>query len=53
MQPSLDDVRGEPAEIHDRLLALPADDYERRSALKDRQIEARLQEIFRQVRSSR
>lgn len=41
MQPSLDDVRRELAEIHDRLLALPADDYEQRLALKDRQNELR------------
>lgn len=41
MQPSLDDVRRELAEIHDRLLALPVDDYEQRTGLKDRQNELR------------
>lgn len=37
MEPSLDDVRTELADIHDQLLALPADDYAERSALKERQ----------------
>lgn len=41
MQPSLDKVRRELAEIHDQLLALPPDDFERRTVLKDRQNELR------------
>jgi hypothetical protein len=41
MEPSLDAVRQELADIHDRLLSLPVDDYASRSALKDRQNELR------------
>ncbi len=37
MEPTLDEVRQELAAIHDELLALPTDDYARRSALKERQ----------------
>ena len=41
MEPTLDQVREELAAIHDELLTLPVDDYNRRSALKDRQQELR------------
>ena len=41
MEPTLDQVRHELAEIHDELLALPTDAYDRRSHLKDRQNELR------------
>ncbi len=41
MEPTLDQVREELAAIHDRLLALPVDDFGGRSALKDRQQELR------------
>ena len=41
MEPTLDQVRQELADIHDELLALPADDFDRRSRLKDRQNELR------------
>jgi len=41
MEPSLDTVRRELADIHDRLLALPPDDFTERSRLKDRQNELR------------
>ncbi len=40
-QPSLDQVRAELAEIHEELLRLPADDYARRSRLRERQQELR------------
>lgn len=41
MESDLDSVRRELADIHDQLLSLPADDYERRSQLKERQNELR------------
>jgi hypothetical protein len=41
MEPTLDEVREELAAIHDELLALPADDFSSRSALKERQQELR------------
>lgn len=41
MEPSLDDIRTELASIHDQLLALPANDFGSRSALKERQYELR------------
>lgn len=41
MEPTLDQVRKELADIHDELLALPIDDYSRRSELKERQNELR------------
>ena len=41
MEPTLDQVRHELAEIHEELLSLPADDFDRRSVLKDRQNELR------------
>lgn len=41
MEPTLDQVRQELADIHDELLALPKDDFGRRSELKDRQNELR------------
>ncbi len=41
MEPTLDQVRQELADIHDELLELPADAYDRRSRLKDRQNELR------------
>lgn len=37
MEPTLDDVRHELAAIHDELLSLRADDFARRSELKERQ----------------
>jgi uncharacterized protein YhaN len=41
MEPTLDQVREELAAIHDELLSLPATDFSRRSALKERQQELR------------
>ena len=41
MEPTLDQVREELADIHDELLALPTDAFDRRSRLKDRQNELR------------
>lgn len=41
MDPTLDQVREELAAIHDELLTLPATDFSRRSALKERQQELR------------
>lgn len=41
MNSKLEEVRKELAEIHEQLLSLPADDYTRRSELKDRQNELR------------
>jgi putative aminopeptidase FrvX len=41
MEPSLDTVRRELADIHESLLALPPDDFAERSRLKDRQNELR------------
>jgi len=41
MEPTLDEVREELAAIHDRLLALPVEDFGGRSTLKDRQQELR------------
>lgn len=41
MEPTLDQVRQELAEIHEQLLSLPADDFSRRSDLKERQNELR------------
>lgn len=41
MEPTLDQVRQELADIHDELLALPTDAFDRRSRLKDRQNELR------------
>lgn len=41
METDLDRVRTEPSEIHERPLALPADAFDERSKLKDRQNELR------------
>lgn len=41
MEPTLDTVRRELADIHDELLGLPTDDFARRSALRERQNELR------------
>ena len=41
MKPTLDQVRQELADIHDELLELPADDFDRRAELKSRQNELR------------
>ena len=41
MDPTLDQVRQELADIYEQLLDLPKDDYERRSELRSRQIELR------------
>ena len=41
MEPTLDQVRHELADIHDRLLELPQDAYAERAELKDRQNELR------------
>lgn len=41
MEQTLDQVREELASIHDELLSLPADDFAKRSELKDRQNELR------------
>lgn len=41
MEPTLDQVRQELAEIHEQLLLLPADDFSRRSDLRERQNELR------------
>lgn len=41
MEPNLDQVRQELADIHDELLAIPQDDFGRRAELKDRQNELR------------
>lgn len=41
MEQSLDQVRQELADIHVQLLSLPADDFKRRSELKERQNELR------------
>ncbi len=41
METTLDHVRGELADIHDELLGLPTDAFERRSELRDRQNELR------------
>lgn len=41
MEANLDQVREELAAIHDELLDLPADDYERRTGLRERQNELR------------
>lgn len=41
MEPTLDTVRRELADIHDELLSLPTDDFARRSALRERQNELR------------
>ena len=41
MEPTLDQVRQELADIHDELLALPTNDFDQRSRLKDRQNELR------------
>lgn len=41
MEPTLDTVRRELADIHDELLGLPTDDFGRRSALRERQNELR------------
>lgn len=37
METDLDGVRTEPSEIHERPLALPAEAFDERSKLKDRQ----------------
>lgn len=37
MEPTLDQVRHELAEIHEELLSLPQDDFDRRATLRDRQ----------------
>jgi len=44
---TLEQVRQELADIYEEMLSLPVDDYERRSALKDRQNE--LRQISRQL----
>jgi septation ring formation regulator EzrA len=41
MEPTLDQVRQELADIHDELLQLPADDFARRAELHSRQNELR------------
>lgn len=41
MEPTLDQVRQELADIHDQLLALHTDAFDQRSRLKDRQNELR------------
>ncbi len=41
MEPTLDQVREELAHIHDELLELPTDDFDRRAQLKSRQNELR------------
>ena len=41
MEPTLDQVRHELANIHEELLSLPADDFERRAELQSRQNELR------------
>ncbi len=41
MEPTLEEVRKELTEIHEELLSLPADAYERRVELKERQNELR------------
>ena len=41
MEQNLDQVRQDLADIHDELLALPADAYDRRAQLKDKQNELR------------
>lgn len=41
MEPTLDQVRQQLADIHDELLTLPADDFSRRTQLRDRQNELR------------
>jgi hypothetical protein len=41
MEPNLDQVREELAAIHDELLGLPVDDFDRRAELKSRQNELR------------
>lgn len=41
MEPTLDQVREELAHIHDELLQLPEDDFDRRAQLKSRQNELR------------
>lgn len=41
MEQTLDQIRDELAAIHDELLSLPADDFGRRSDLKERQNELR------------
>lgn len=41
MEPNLDQVRHELADIHEELLALPADDFDRRAQLQGRQNELR------------
>ena len=46
-EPALEQVRQELADIYEEVLSLPVDDYERRSALKDRQNE--LRQISRQL----
>lgn len=51
MDANLDSVRRELADIHDQLLALPADDFAKRSELKEPQNE--LRQLSHQMRSSR
>jgi flagellar basal body-associated protein FliL len=46
-EPALEQVRQELTDIYEEMLSLPVDDYERRSALKDRQNE--LRQISRQL----
>ncbi len=50
MDANLDSVRRELADIHDQLLALPADDFAKRSELKERSERA---PFIDQMRSSR
>lgn len=66
MDKGLDRVRNEPSQIHDQLFSLPADEFDGRARLEDRQNGLRRlsheliggeprysREIFHQVRSSR
>ena len=41
MEPTLDEVRQELADIHHELLSIPADDFARRAEIQDRQNELR------------
>lgn len=41
MEPTLDEIREELAAIHDKLLALPEDDFAARSELRERQTQLR------------
>ena len=41
MEPTLEDVRRELTDIHEELMTIPHDDFERRAELRDRQHELR------------